>query len=442
MGKAVASAIWRSVFTRNHLKQLFYDRIKNSSAVGLDWTTAEHFEKELDSQIEIIIKKCNEGTYKFTRYREILLSKGAGKPPRRISIPTVRDRLVFTALNEVLVGIYDHSANTQMPQVIINNLTQAINRQLYSSYIKADIKTFYASINHEILCKEIHKRIRKKSIIQTIMCALKTNSGQPNTIGSSEDNTAGIPEGLPISNILANVYMLALDEKFLQISSCLYCRYVDDILILTDDSQIDFLKCALSNEIRRRGLALNEEKTVSGNIQNGFDYLGYTISATSVSVRQSSIIKFERTIETIFRDYCRLEKKNKEYLQWKINLKVTGFILDGHKYGWMFFYSQITDLSLLAHLDWLILQLKRRFSIDEIDFKSFVRTYHEITKALHTTHYVPKFDHMTIEEKRHIVQNIYNQNVQDNDDDFVNMRFKKIMSREIRDIQKDVQPFS
>ena len=349
---------------------------------------------------------------------------------------------MFTALNEVLVGVYDHSANTQMPQVIINNLTQAINCQVYSSYIKADIKTFYASINHEILCKEIHKRIRKKSIIQTIMCALKTDSGQPNTIGSSEDNTAGIPEGLPISNILANVYMLALDEKFSQISSCLYCRYVDDILILTDDSQIDFLKCALSNEIRRRGLALNEEKTVSGNIQNGFDYLGYTISSTSVSVRQSSIVKFERTIETIFRDYCHLEKKNEEYLQWKINLKVTGFVLDGHKYGWMFFYSQITDLSLLAHLDWLIIQLKRRFSIGEIAFKSFMRTYHEITKALHTTHYVPNFDRLTIEEKRHIVQNIYNQNVRDNDDGFVNMRFKKIMSREIRDIQKDVQPFS
>ena len=52
------------------------------------------------------------------------------------------------------------------------------------------------------------------------------------------------------------------------------------------------------------------------------------------------------------------------------------------------------------------------------------------------------FRSCAIEEKRHIVQNIYNQNVRDYDDDFVNMRFKKIMSREIRDVQKDVQPFS
>ena len=442
MAKITASVIWNKVFTRKHLRRLFYERVKNSGAVGLDWITADHFEKELDSQIEIIIKKCNAGTYSFTRYREILLSKGAGKPPRRISIPTIRDKLVFTALNEVLVGVYGYSMNTQMPQVIVNKLTRAMRCQLYSTFIKADIKTFYASINHEILYKKLHKRIRKEAILKTIMRALRTNSGQPNALGADEGNTVGIPEGLPISNILANIYMFSLDEKFSKIPNCLFCRYVDDILILTDASWADFVNSELNSEIHALGLALNEEKTVSSDTKDGFDYLGYTISAASVSVRQNSIIKFERTIETIFRDYCRLEKKNKEYLQWKINLKVTGFVLDGHKYGWMFFYSQITDLSLLAHLDWLIIQLKRRFSIGEIDFKSFVRTYHEITKALHTTHYVPNFDHMTIEEKRHIVQNIYNQNVRDNDDDFVNMRFKKIMSREIRDVQKDVQPFS
>ena len=116
----------------------------------------------------------------------------------------------------------------------------------------------------------------------------------------------------------------------------MFCRYVDDILILTDASWADFLNSELNSEIHALGLALNKEKTVSSDTKDRFDYLGYTISAASVSVRQNSIIKFERTIETIFRDYC-LEKKNIEYLQWKINLKVTGFVLDGHKYGWMFF---------------------------------------------------------------------------------------------------------
>ena len=442
MAKITASAIWNKVFTKKHLKQLFYDRVKNSSAVGLDWITTEHFEKELNTQIEIIIKKCNAGTYRFTRYKEILLSKGAEKPPRRISIPTVRDKLVFTALNDVLIGIYGCSANTQMPQVIINKLTEAMKGQLYSTYIKADIKTFYASINHEILLKALHKKIRKKSIIQTISCALQTGSGQPNTPRLDNCNTVGIPEGLPISNILANIYMSTLDDRFSKKTNCSYCRYVDDILLLTSEKQAELLKVELNSAINALCLSLNKEKTVSNDVQNGIDYLGYAISSSSISVRKNSVIKFERTIEAIFRDYCHLETKNKEYLQWKINLKITGFVLDGHKYGWIFFYSQITDLSLLAHLDWLIIRLKRRFAISDITFKSFVRTYHEITKALHTTHYVPNFDCMTIDTKRHIVQNIYNENVHDNNDDFVNMRFKKIMSREIRDIQKDVQPFS
>lgn len=76
MGKATASAIWRSVFTRKHLKQLFYDRIKNGSAVGLDWTTAEHFEKELDNQIEIIIKNAMRGLTSLLGTEKYYYQKG------------------------------------------------------------------------------------------------------------------------------------------------------------------------------------------------------------------------------------------------------------------------------------------------------------------------------------------------------------------------------
>ena len=119
-----------------------------------------------------------------------------------------------------------------------------------------------------------------------------------------------------------------------------------------------------------------------------------------------------------------------------------GVALDNHKYGWVFFYSQINDLSCLAHLDWLIKTLCDRFQVKDIQFKTFMKTYHEITKALHSTDYVPNLDTMTIEEKRNIVQNIYGENVKDENDSFVEMRFRLLMKKEIRDIQKDVQPFS
>lgn len=71
-----------------------------------------------------------------------------------------------------------------------------------------------------------------------------------------------------------------------------------------------------------------------------------------------------------------------------------------------------------------------------------MKAYHEITKVLHTTSYIPNLDQMTIAEKRHIVRDVYNKNSKDDDDTFIEMRFKKLMSKEVRDIQKDVQSFS
>ena len=72
----------------------------------------------------------------------------------------------------------------------------------------------------------------------------------------------------------------------------------------------------------------------------------HTLSHDKVSVRKSSILKLEQSMEDLFGE---VKKENIKYLKWKLNLKITGFILEKQKYGWMFFYSQITDVNLLFH---------------------------------------------------------------------------------------------
>lgn len=437
-----ASKEWNKVFKKRHLETLFDQKIKGRASVGLDWITVGQFEDNLDSNIDIILRKCNAETYHFTRYREILLSKGAKKAPRCISIPTIRDKLVFSALNEILTKVYGTSTATPMPQVIIKEIAEALGNPIYNTFIKTDIQSFYASVDHEILLKQLNRKVRKSSIRTLIKQALCTSTGQPNTLRTTDTRTKGIPEGLSISNILANIYMRPIDNKYTAMTECAFWRYVDDILIFTTEEYASQLKNCLISDASELSLTLSEEKTVLGSIQEGFEYLGYCISENKVSVRQSSIIKLERTLETIFRSYHNAQVPNAEYLQWKINLKITGFVLDNHKYGWIFFYSQISDLSSLSRLDWLICVFCKRFSIEGIRFKSFMKAYHEITKALHTTTYIPNLDQMTIEEKRHIVRDVYNENPKDDDDAFIEMRFKRLMSKEIRDIQKDVQSFS
>ena len=130
-------------------------------------------------------------------------------------------------------------------------------------------------------------------------------------------------------------------------------------------------------------------------------------------------------------------------MKWKLNLKITGFILEKQKYGWMFFYSQITDVNLLFHLDDVVQKLLKRYKLDgELHLKKFVRVYWEIKKALHTTKYIPNLDNLKLEERRKILSDIYQMDLTGKDERFVEIQFRKIMKREIRDIERDIESIS
>jgi len=439
-----AYKLWHKYFNRKTLLSVFDEKIKNKTSVGLDWITSESFENNINKNIETIIKKCCSSTYKFTRYRELLISKGSSSPPRCISIPTIRDKLLLSIINMIINGVYGSSAISEMPQVIINSIKKELDTEKYTTYIKIDISSFYSSINHDIILKKIKRKIRKRELLYIIESAIKTETINPSSLSQKLYRKEGVPEGLSISNSLANIYLNNIDEKYsYNQDKYSYWRYVDDILILTSTNMAEKQKSNIINDLDKLGLKCNEEKSVVGGISSGFEYLGYCFTSGLISVRKKSVISFERAIDSIFRNYCSSDNKNAEYLQWKVNLKITGFVIDGHKYGWLFFYSQINDLKAIAHLDWLVMRFAKRYKINpNIRFKKFMRSYNEITRALHTTNYIPNLDLYTVDEKRRIVQNIYGENTKNRNDEVVAGRFRKLMNREIRDIQKDVQSFS
>lgn len=430
---------WKKLFNRNHLIEHFNEKIISHPSVGLDKITLVTFKKNLDSSIDLILKKSESKTYKFTRYRQILFSKGEGKPPRCVSVPTIKDKLTISVLNELLQKVYGELCSTQMPHIVINEITHNLSN--YTHFIKIDIKTFFASINQDILIKMIKQKIRKEEILLLITNAIQTST-LPFPIqkrSTMKINENGIPEGLAISNSLANLYMTNIDAKYKANASIKYWRYVDDILLLVNESDFQIIKKEISNDIEELKLTINEKKD-EGEIEKGFTYLGYSISSSLISVRESSILKMEQSIEQLFRE---IKLQNDEYIRWKVNLKVTGFIINNHKYGWLFFYSQITDISLLYHLDNLIQKFIKRYHINpKIKFKRFVRTYHEIRQALHKTNYIPNIDMYSIEDKKDILSRIYGENVEKLNSEQIKMKFAKIMAREIQDIEKDIQDIS
>lgn len=428
------------LFGKEHLIEHYDEKIKYKPSIGLDRISPQKFEQDLEENVEIIIRKTKDGSYRFTRYKQLLFTKGPDKPPRAICVPTLRDKLTVSVLNELLEEIYGAECKTITPHLIIYDITKKISK--YTHFIKLDVKSFYGSIDQDKLIELIKEKITKKEIINLIKNSISTDAliyPVKEKIKKSE-RKLGVPEGLPISNTLANIYMNSIDQKYKKFTDISYYRYVDDILIFVNEDKVDDIYKEICDDINALKLSLNEKKNSNGCIKDSFEYLGYSISNTGITVRKSSVFKIEQSIEELFRT---IAKDNIKYLEWKLNLKITGFILEKHKYGWLFFYSQINDLKLLFHLDYVVKKIIKRYHLDgKIQIKRFVRVFSEMRKALHETKYIPNLDKLELDEKKEILSNIYDMDLKEKDEYFIEGQFRKIMKREIRDIEKDIGTIS
>ncbi|WP_246765871.1 RNA-directed DNA polymerase, partial [Pseudomonas syringae] len=178
------------------------------------------------AELDHIVEKVHRGEYSFTAYKEKLILKGASSPPRQISIPTARDRIVLRALCNCLSEVFP-TAKLTLPQIVIDSLKTALNSGLHAEYAKIDLKSFYPSIPHELVAAATRKKIQKPEFRQLITNALTTPT-VPESKGSkgADRPTVGVPQGLAISNVLAEIALQGIDTLFESRTGIWYKRYV------------------------------------------------------------------------------------------------------------------------------------------------------------------------------------------------------------------------
>lgn len=440
-----AARYFYRAYSPKKLNEIYKEKIQYRASVGMDNITPKVFEAHLDDNIQIISRKVLAGTYNFTRYREILISKGRGKEPRVISIPTIRDKLALAAYHSFLQNVFADTIEEPLLHTIVGSITEKVLSGQYNSYVKIDITKFYSSINHSILLKKIKRKIRKKEALEFLVRAITTQT-IPRNVSALEktSSTKGVPEGLSISNILADIYLSDLKELICNKFDVAFFRYVDDILILCQEEQAAKIKdYAVNILVQEFELEANLDKTTSGKLNEGVPFLGYVFYDNKIGIRPAAKQKIESSLEELFRN-----RKNQVVSQalfiWRLNLRISGCIFEKKKYGWLFYYSQMSDLKILFQLDWLVKRFFKRFKIDQPDsVKSFVRTYHEITKKLSHSTYLINADRYSFEEKRKILRGIFSpKRVDTMDSDMINNLFKKVMFKEIQRLEHDIQNFS
>lgn len=431
-------------FSETNLHRIYQDVVILSSASGIDNLSQKQFWPRLNEEVSIISRKVLDESYKFTKYKLKLISKGRGKIPREISIPTIRDRITLRALCDFLVERYKSAIKFELPQNMVRGVKSEIESEKYSGFIKLDVSNFYPSISHQELLKRLRRRIRNPEIIEFIESAISTSTvSRPKATDKKENS--GVPQGLSISNILAAIYLINIDKYLAGSVGIAYHRYVDDIFILCDYRDVYTISRDIVSRFRRIGLAVHDpikvsEKSVIGRVGEKFDYLGYQFEGHKISPREVSIEKLKESLVSIFTSYKHSKSKSQEFLLWRLNLRITGCVFQNKAKGWMFFFSEINNETILHNLDHHVQRLLVRFNVT-VSPKRFVRTYYEIKHSKYQTTYIPNFDSYSILQMAEILESYFGKSTAHLTDEEVTYEFRKRIDKQVRELLTDVQDF-
>ncbi|MFL9966422.1 reverse transcriptase domain-containing protein [Paraburkholderia sediminicola] len=453
-----AAKQFKNTFSAPSLTKIFVDKIQDSTAIGIDRTTPSSFLENLSSELNLIRAKVISGAYKFTAYKEKLASKGADSLPRVLSIPTVRDRVTLRALAELLAHVFPEAVS-EIPQSKIDRISVKLKSGEYAEFVKIDLHKFYPSVSHAHLRKALRTRVRKPEILSLIEKAI-TTATIPEKKGSAgaKPNTRGVPQGLAISNILAEILLLEFDKKMAAMPGVFYERYIDDVLILCRAGRSVTVLQQVCDDFKKIGLqphppGVDGSKTKIGALSDEFDFLGYRCKDLRLSVRRQSVHKFESSLAAICTGYRhRLfqvsspkdAKNAADVCEWRLNLRITGCIFENRRLGWVFYFSQITDTSALRAVDNTVQHLLQRFSLaSKITVKRVLKAFYESQRSNKTDHrYIPNFDSMSISEKRHLLGLLTNRDVSALTDDRVETLFRQRIKDAVRELEKDLAALS
>ena len=325
---------WKSfdkLLQKDNLVELFNERIHYAKAVGVDGITPEKYGLDLEENLSVLQRKALAGTYRFSNYKLRLISKGRGKEPREISVPTVRDRIILRVLNDLLSKVFSEYTRQELPQRIIKKLKNEIEGNNYDAFVKVDVENFYPSIRHSYLLSMLRRKIRRKELISYFRDAISRPAVYPNVAGNSS-NIIGVPQGIAISNALSSIFVHDIDTYFSK-KDIFYSRYVDDVMVLCKAHDVESVVLELIGKFNALGLVVHEigkgdSKSCSGLInRDRFDFLGYEFNDSRVSVRSSSVKKIKESIISICTSHKYSRKKSLNYTLLKLNLRITGCVL-------------------------------------------------------------------------------------------------------------------
>ena len=288
------------ILSRENMETAWKRVRANKGAPGVDGVTIEQFSDQTRPLWADIRASLATGSYQPKPVLRVEIPKPTGGT-RPLGIPIVLDRLIQQSIAQILTPIFDpefspssfgfrpcrsaHDAVRQLREYL---------RQGYRIAVDIDLSKFFDTVNHDLLMHCVGRRVRDKRVLSLIGKYLRAGV---EVNGRLEKTRLGVPQGGPLSPLLANILLDHLDKE-LEKRGHKFVRYADDFVILVKSQRagervMESVRKYLTQKLK---LTVNEDKSlVAHTDQIGF--LGFVFKGTRILWSDKAYREFRRRVK-------------------------------------------------------------------------------------------------------------------------------------------------
>ncbi|MFK7734986.1 MAG: group II intron reverse transcriptase/maturase [Pirellulaceae bacterium] len=276
---------------------------KRGSA-GVDRQSTEDFNASQMAEIKLLQEQLRSGQYCPQAVRRVRIPKPGSNQTRPLGIPTVRDRVVQTALVHVIEPIFDNEFHDRSFGFrhgrSCHDALQVVEELLEDGHVyvvDADLQSYFDTIPKDRLMKLVEAKISDRRLLGLIRSFLDQSILEELREWTPD---SGVPQGAVLSPLLSNLYLNELDHRMAELGFEMI-RYADDFVILCrSQEQAESALEEVKRFIHEAGLTLHPDKThIVDSREQSFDFLGYSFRGKLRFPRAKSHRKLVDTVRRL-----------------------------------------------------------------------------------------------------------------------------------------------
>ena len=308
-GAEAAEQLLEAVVERKNMWLALKQVERNSGAAGVDNMTVGQLRSYLREHWLRIKGELLAGSYQPQPVLKVEIPKPGGKGMRMLGIPTVIDRLLQQALQQVLSPLFEpdfsESSYGFRPQRSAHQAVRKARQYVREGrrwVVDIDLEKFFDRVNHDILMSRLARRVKDKRVLRLIRRYLQ--AGMMSNGLTTAARREGTPQGGPLSPLLSNILLDELDKE-LERRGHKFCRYADDgnVYVRSRTAGERVLRSLTTFLERRLRLRVNAEKSAVARPWER-KFLGYYFTSqreTRLKVARESVQRLKEKLREIFR---------------------------------------------------------------------------------------------------------------------------------------------